>query len=201
MRTVACLLIAACASTPAAPTGGPRGLRASEHLDEAHAHDELARHRFAGREEDGGPWVRHWDTASENEQAAVVHRSKAATLRAAYEEACRARTPAEASISPLDRYAIGGTASSTVVVFYLDASAGPPERLLASLQCHRAWMMLAPEEDRADPLDLPGLVIDANGGIDGITVSIRARDPEIVAELQRRAARILERRTPRADPR
>ncbi len=168
-------------------------------MEQARVHDELARHRFVGHEEDGGPWVRHWDTATENEQAASVHRSHAEELRAAYEQACKDRTPAVASISPLDRYGIGGSASSSTVVFYLDPSAGPPDRLLADLECHRAWMMLAPGDDADDPLDLPGLVIDAKGDVDGITVSIGARDPEIVGELQRRAAHLLERRPPRVD--
>ena len=168
-------------------------------MEEAHTHDELARHRFTGHEEDGGPWVRHWDTGSENEQAAAVHRSHAAALRAAYERACADRTPAEATISPLDRYGIGGSTTSSTVVFYLDPRAGPPGRLLAALECHRAWMMLAPEDDEADPLDLPSLVIDAKGDLDGITVSIVARDPAIVGELQRRAAHLLERRVPRVD--
>lgn len=168
-------------------------------MDEARVHDELARRRFAGHDDNGGPWVRHWDTAHDNEQAAAVHRSHAAELRAAYEQACKDRTPAEASISPLDRYGIGGRATSSTVVFYLDPKAGPPDRLLADLECHRAWMMLAPEDDAADPLDLPGLVIDANGDFDGITVSIRTRDPETAGELQRRSTHLVERGRPRAD--
>lgn len=199
MRTLAWLLLAACATSPPAPKGGPRGLRASEHMEEAHTHDELARHRFTGHDENGGPWVRQWDTASENEQAAAVHRSHAAALRAVYDRACKDRTPAEASISPLDRYGIGGSVTSTAVVFYLDPRAGPPDRLLADLECHRAWMMLAPEDDDGDPLDLAGLVIDAKGDLDGITVSIVVADPAVFGELQRRATRLLERRVPRAD--
>jgi hypothetical protein len=201
MRAVVFLLVSACATTPLPPKGGPRGLRASEHMDEAHVHDELARHRFAGHEEDGGPWVRHWDTGSENEQAAAVHRSHAAALRAAYDQACKDRTPAEASISPVERYGNGGSVTPNAVVFYLDAKAGPGDRLLADLECHRAWMMLAPEGDDADPLDLPGLAIDATGDLDGITVSLAARDPDIVSELHRRAAHLLERRPPRGNQR
>ena len=202
MRVIAILVLSACATSPPPPKGGPRGLRASEHLEAAHTHDQLAKHRFTGREEEnGGPWVRHWDTGSEDEQAAAVHRSQAATLRAAYERACKGkdRTPAEAAISSLDRYGIGGSVTSSAVVFELDPRAGPPDRLLADLECHRAWMMLAPEGDDADPLDLPGLVIDAKGDLSGITVSIVARDPATVGELQRRAAHLLERRAPRVD--
>lgn len=193
MRALPFVLIAACATTSSEPQGGPRGLHATEHMDEARMHDKLARHRVAGRE-GSEPWVVHWDTATENEQAAAVHRSHALDLRTAYETACKGRTLAQASTSPLDRYAVGGTATEHTVVVYLDPSAGPPERLLADLECHRAWMMLAPEQDTSDPLDLPGLVIDANGYLDGIAVSITTRDPAMVAELQRRAAHLLEAR-------
>ena len=168
-------------------------------MDEAHLHDELARHRFVGHEENGGPWVSHWDTGSEDEQAATVHRSHAAALRATYEQACKDRTPAEASISPLERFGVGGSVTTNAVVFYLDASAGPSERLLADLECHRAWMMLAPEADDTDPLDLPGLAIDAAGDLDGITVSLATRDADIVPELRRRAAHLLERHRPRGN--
>jgi hypothetical protein len=166
-------------------------------MDEAHVHDQLARHRWAGYEESGGPWVRRWDTGSENEQAAAVHRSHAAALRDAYEQACKDRTPAEASTSPLERHGIGGSVTTNRIVFYLDASAGPRDRVLADLECHRAWMMLAPEADDADPLDLPDLAIDATGDLDGITVSLAARDPDILPELQRRAAHAIERYRPR----
>lgn len=201
MRAIIVALISACATTPPPPAGGPRGLHASDHLDEAHAHDQVAKHRFAGHEDDDvQPWTRHWDTRHDDEQAAAVHRSQAADLQAAYEQACKGRTLAQASASPLER-SIGGYATATTVVFYLDRRIRSPDRLLADLACHRAWMMLAPEDDKDDPLDLPGLVIDANGGVDGIAVSISARDPEIVAELLRRSAHLLEHDRPRADVR
>lgn len=42
------------------------------------------------------------------------------------------------------------------------------------------------------PLDLPDIVVSATGDADGITVTISARDPDVVAELKRRAAHELE---------
>lgn len=198
MRAFIVALISACASTPPTPAGGPRGLRASDHLDEAHAHDQVAKHRFVGHEEDDAePWTRHWDTRHDNEQAAAVHRSQAAELQAAYERACRGRTLAQASVSPLERSS-GGYATATTAVFYLDRAIRSPDLLIAALACHRAWMMLAPEDDKDDPLDLPDLVIDASGGVDGIAVSISARDPDVVAELLRRSAHLRERLRPGA---
>jgi hypothetical protein len=136
-------------------------------------------------------WFASWNPAAEHERAAGVHRSKAAALQAAYDEACKDRSLAEVSISPLQRYAIGGWNTTTGVVLYL-APKVSAERLLADLDCHRAWMMLAPSNMDDCPLDLPGLALDARGGSEEITLSIVIRDPALVPELQRRAATELE---------
>jgi len=77
-------------------------------------------------------------------------------------------------------------------ILYLDPKAGPPDKLLADMKCHRAWMMLAPAGMEACPLDLPGIVLDAHGDTDGITMSIVVRDPKLVDELHARAVRELE---------
>ena len=42
------------------------------------------------------------------------------------------------------------------------------------------------------PLDLAGIQIEALGNASGITVEIKVRDPRLIPELQRRAARDLE---------
>lgn len=205
-RLVWLAVLAGCASTPRPePKGGPRGLRASEHLEAARDQDELANQASSTWPEPapiapGGPlgtmtvpWVRSWDTADEHQRIAAVHRSKAAELEAEYEAACGMRSHDEAAISPLVRYAIGGWATSTGVIIYLSREAGPPDRLLADMKCHRAWMMLAPALDMDDcPLDLPGLVLDAHGDQAGITLSITVHDLALVDELHRRAARELE---------
>ena len=198
-------LVAGCATAPRPePKGGPRGLHASEHLEAARQQDELAKQASRWPEPapvpPGGPvdtmalpWVRSWDTADEHARMAAVHRSKAAELEAEYEDACGSRSHDEAAISPLVRYAIGGWATSTGVIVYLSQDAGPPDKLLADMKCHRAWMMLAPSLDMDDcPLDLPGLVLDAHGDHDGITVSITVHDLGLVDELHRRAAHELE---------
>ncbi|MCX5744153.1 MAG: hypothetical protein NT062_16815, partial [Proteobacteria bacterium] len=60
------ILFAACATTTPAERGGPRGLRASDHLAEAGQHDELAKQTTswpdtrsgAGPEAVHIPWVR-----------------------------------------------------------------------------------------------------------------------------------------------
>ena len=155
--------------------------------------EQTARHPFVGREESVGPWAWRWDTGAEDEQAAAMHRSQAAALTAEYKRACSGQPPTEHATSPLRRYGVGGSPTSDGVVLYLDPSAGPADRLLAELECHRARMMLAPTPDMDDcPLDLPDIVVSATGDADGITVTISARDPDVVAELKRRAAHELE---------
>lgn len=179
------LLLTSCAtSTAPAAKGGPRGLRASEHLDVARGHDEAA--RAVSNE----PWFRTWDTASEHERLANIHRSKAAELHAAFDEECGATPGADIAISPLQRFGTGGWNTSTGVIVYLSST--DPEGLLAALKCHRAWMMLAPANMDDCPLDLPGLTLDARGDANGVTVSIAVRDPALVPELQRRTALELE---------
>ena len=202
------VLLAACATTttntPSTLKGGPRGLRASEHLEAAHQQDQAAREResmpdttMVGILPPGGqpfamPWYRSWDTAAEHEHLAAIHRSKAAELDAAYEEACGDQPAAEVAVSPLVRYGVGGWETSTSVIIYLSSDAGAPDALLAAMKCHRAWMMLAPADMDSCPLDLPGLVVDARGGAEGITVSLGVNDPALLPELKRRVAAELE---------
>ena len=121
-----------------------------------------------------------------------MHRSEAQAIYAAYEEACGERSNAEVSVSPIVRYGVGGGVTPDGVVLYLTTEAGPPERLMADLKCHRAWMRLAPANMDACPLDLAGLQIDAKGSGDGITLWLSVRDKNLIPELQRRAAHDLE---------
>jgi hypothetical protein len=206
MRNLLFLLVVACATTaPPPPAGGPRGLRASEHLDAARQHDELSRERSTWPQTStmtpGGvdtpkasPWFRTWDTTAEHERLAREHRGQAAALEAAYEDACGTHPIEHVSVSPLLRYRTGGWNTSTGVIVYLSPLAGTADELLASLRCHRAWMMLAPAAMDDCPLDLPGLQIDARGDAEGITLALSVRDRKVLAELQRRVARQIEAR-------
>lgn len=174
----ALLFAAACAttSTTTQPKGGPRGLHASEHLDAAHDHEEAAKQGEKWPDAHGDraayaiPWTRSWDAADEEARLAAIHRSKAAELHAAYDEACGSRPIEQVSVSPLHRFAVGGW----------------------NMKCHRAWMMLAPAGMENCPLDLPGIQVDARGDTEGITVSIAIKDAKLVGELQRRAAHEME---------
>jgi hypothetical protein len=75
----------------------------------------------------------------------------------------------------------------------LASQAGPPDRLMAAMHCHRAWMMLGEAGMEDCPLDLDGLAIETYGDETGISVEITVRNRALVPELQRRAAKDLER--------
>jgi hypothetical protein len=204
-RTLPLVLLAACAAAPPKPAApGSRGLRASDHLDVAHDQDELARNKAAypdlrpdgtGRVEQavvGIPWTRTWDTVADHERLAAIHRGAAEQLYAEYDEACGSRSYSEVSVSPIERYGIGGTSIADGVTIYLSPEAGPPDKLLADMRCHRAWMMLAPTNMDACPLDLAGLKVSAKGDDKSIEVTITIADQRLVEELQRRTVRDLE---------
>jgi hypothetical protein len=78
------------------------------------------------------------------------------------------------------------------VIIALGPEAGPPDRLVADMRCHRAWMMLGRTEMDDCPLDLDGIRLDARGDDKGISVEITIRDRSLIPELQRRAAHDLE---------
>jgi hypothetical protein len=75
---------------------------------------------------------------------------------------------------------------------FLHPDAGQPEALLRALRCHRAWMMLGDRGMEDCPLDLAGIHVVAQGDPTGISVDITVHDPNLVPELQRRAAKDLE---------
>jgi hypothetical protein len=138
-----------------------------------------------------GVWYRSWDTV-EHERLAEIHRSRASAIDAEFADACAGLEGDEIRVSPLQRFGIGGWNTATGAIVYLSPNAGNPDRLLAQMRCHRAWMMLGPSNMEDCPLDLPGLAIDARGDANGVTVSLGARDPNVIAELQRRASKELE---------
>ncbi len=200
MRRLALALLAGCATTqPVPPTGGPRGMRATDHLDAARQNEQRAKDdarwpdTFAAGTASGHniAWFRSWDSAAEQERMAEIHRTKAAQLQAAFDEACGPRSASDVSVSPLQRYGLGGWNTTTGVIVYMSPTT-KPDALLAELRCHRAWMMLAPAGMDDCPLDLPGLAFDARGDAEGVTLSIIVRDAALVGELHRRTAHDLE---------
>ena len=207
-HTLLLLLITACASStrpPPVAAAGSRGPRASDHMTAARQEDEHARERAAwpdahrsdatGRVDQllvGEPFRATWDSPAEHQRSAAHHRTAALALHDEYERACGDRPYSEISVSPIVRYGMGGSTTTTGVILYMKTEAGPVPRLLADLRCHRAWMMLAPVNMDNCPLDLDGLAIDARAEEGGYTLTLTVRDPELVPELQRRVARDLE---------
>lgn len=204
MRTLSSFLIlAACASPTSQGQRGSRGLTADQHVAAADDHATRAEQLATWPERrhdpfnpqldpDAGTWYRTWDTVRTELRLARYHRSAAAQLVAEYEEACGQRDYAEVSVSPLERFAIGGGPTEQGAVVLLSPDAGAPDALMAAMRCHRAWMMLGRTDMDSCLLDLAGIRVDAHGDAGGITVEITTADPKLVPELQRRTAHDLE---------
>lgn len=198
------VIVAACGASSTAERPGPRGLRADQHLaianrEDARA-DELTRWPDTrpvnlaqpGDQRSAGIWFGTWDTVAEHRYNALSHRATAAQIEAEYEQACGDTPGAVASVSPLQRYGLGGRDVPDGVLVLLSPEAGPPDRLLRDMRCHRAWMMLQRSEMEDCPLDLAGIRVSARGDEQGIELTITVSDEAKVAELRRRAAHDLE---------
>src|SRR3954463_5604494 len=159
------VLLTACSAATAEQSAGPRGPHADQHL--AMASREDARADELSQWPDGRPdapnsgamrlgpaaWHGTWDTTAEHRRNASFHRSAAAEIEAEYEAACGDLPGAVVSVSPLQRYGLGGSPIANGTLVILGADAGPPERLLSELRCHRAWMMLGRTQMDDCPLD------------------------------------------------
>jgi hypothetical protein len=200
-RVLALVVLSACAATTITEAPGPRGLRADQHQAIAHREDERADELSRWPEPSAGlpgiappigVWYARWDVASEHRNLAEEHRTLAAALEQDYEQACENVPADDQRVSPLARYGSGGTNIDHGVVVVLSLQAGPAERLMAAMRCHRAWMMLGRTDMDDCPLDLPGVHVAARGDGTSISVELTTSDPALVPELQRRAAHELE---------
>jgi len=193
-------LLAGCAASNLEEKPGPRGLRANDHMVMANREDTRAEEISHWPDQrpgaDGavpiGVWRGTWDTVAEHRRNAQAHRGAAAQLEAEYQEACGDSSHAQVSVSPLVRFGVGGSAIPGGTLVLLSPDAGPPDKLLAAMRCHRAWMMLGRTGMDDCPLDLPGLHVSARGDANGIELSITIDDPSLVNELRRRAEHDLE---------
>ncbi len=205
LRTLSMCLLVSCAASSLEEKPGPRGLRADQQMAMASREDDRANQithwpdTRPGLDEANpservisGSWFGSWDTADEHHRLAERHRGEAVQIEAAYEQACGDTPAAIASVSPLQRYGVGGSPIPGGTVVLLSADAGPPDKLLAAMRCHRAWMMLGRALMDDCPLDLPGLRVDARGDANGVELSLTVADPALVEELRRRAAHDLE---------
>lgn len=195
------MTVAACAGPVTEAPSGPRGFRADQHRNIAEQEDQRAAELThwpdvqadaTGRYQLGQPWLGTWDTTAEHRRNAAVHRSAAAQIEAEYQNACGDAPVETVSMSPLRRYGVGGSSVPGGTVVILRPEAGPPDRLLAAMRCHRAWMMLQRTDMPDCPLDLPGIQVSAHGDANAIDVTITVADPALVPELRRRAAHDLE---------
>jgi len=199
---LATVVVAACATTTPPKKLGDRGPTAAQHLEEARAESQLAAERWRWPESRpdgtgavGGqhdavwePWFYFWDPAIDVERRAEAHRAQAAQQEIEYQDACGRRPASEVAVSPIQRWAIGGTNASDGAIVYLSLDAGTPEELLASMRCHRAWMMLGRTRTDDDALGLDDVQVVVHRTGSAIEVLLTTRDAKLVPELQRRAA-------------
>ncbi len=200
------LAVTACASARPVqsrqPTDTSRGLRASEHLAVADSQQQAAVQSSTLPDMRGDgintgtqlmqPWYRSSGTGADHADKVQYHRAAASALIGDYTAACGAIPSAQAAVSPIARFGIGGWPTQSGAIVYLSADAGDPDEVMAAMVCHRAWMMLSPANALNGPLDLAGLSFDARGDANGITVSLTIRDLKMVAELQKRVEHDLE---------
>lgn len=202
---LALVLLAACEAASPEPVQGPRGARTTQHVEQARKHDEIARSRTSWpvTEEVAPapmvPFVVTWDPDSDHERMARHQGSKAAANEKEFRDACGQREVEKVVGSPLTRHRVGGWNTDDGVVVLLSVVAGPKARLLADLRCYRAWLLAGTDVDKDSPLALPGLLVEAEGTQDGITLTLTVKDTALIPELQRRVMRQLEllRRLPR----
>jgi hypothetical protein len=205
MHLLLIAVVAACAHAPPAPSHpGSRGMRADAHLDAAREHARRSaeleswpetRPDATGEANDpkAGLWYRRLDTKNDYERLSQTHRAQAVQLYEQFDEACATIPSSEVGISPLQRYGRGGANLTDGVVIFLDPAAGPRDRLLVALRCHRAWMMLGESGMDDCPLDLADLDIAVHGDPEGVSVEITTANAALVPELQRRSAVELDR--------
>jgi hypothetical protein len=163
-------------------------MTASEHMARAREHSEAAGTDPRTYTSSSYPWYYYWDPKSDHRAIAEAHRDAADQLRLTYEAACVAVPRDSAATSPLDRYTRSIDPMPKGVVFHLAPEAGTPDAVLASLRCHRAWLMLGPPSSTADsPLLLNGIVLVVHAGASGIEVMVGVDNAAQLPELTRRA--------------
>lgn len=217
VRTIpigAALILAACGATQGTR---PEDMTAAEHRREARRHDRegmrapYVRGSYWGYGDPswgyprGGSywhgyypwgyyWSSTWNTGESHFAEAEAHEAAADVLEKRYREACSLVAPNAAHDSPIDRYVTAVTPIERGVTLRLARDAGPPDVLLAEIQCHTAWLQLAPRPESATDLAaVKGIDYGIRVDGEGITVTITASDPGAIAELRRRAELIARR--------
>ena len=214
-RMLPILAVVATAACATASGTRPEDMTAGEHRREARRHDRegmrapYIRGAYWGHHGDpswgyprggsywhgyypwGYSWSSSWNTGESHFAEAEAHDAAADVLERRYRDACALVAPNTAHASPIDRRVRSVTTNERGVVLRLAQDAGPPDVLLAEIQCHTAWLQLEPRpEAGSDITAVKGIDYTIRADADGITVTITASDPGAIAELHRRAALI-----------
>ena len=196
------LATAVTASCAANPGTRPEDMTATEHRTEARRHDRAGaaapyyRGSYWGHR--GGsyaywghgyyPWAYYWDSGAVHYTEAQQHDDAAAVLEKRYRDTCGLLDPKLAHVSPFARFVTRVEPVDNGIRVWLATEAGPPDVLLAEVQCHSAWLQLAPRVEAASDVSaLAGLQYVVRAEPDAIGVTITARDPQLLSELRRRA--------------
>jgi len=207
----AALILAACGATSGTR---PEDMTAAEHRREARQHDrEGMRAPYVRGSYSGGyygdpswghprggsywshgyyPWGYYWssgwNTGESHFAEAEAHEAAADVLEKRYRETCALVAANTAPIAPLDRFVRSVAPIDRGVILRLARDAGPPDVLLAEIQCHTAWLQLTPRPQAAnDVTAVKGIEYNVRAEADGIVVTITATEPGAIAELRRRA--------------
>jgi hypothetical protein len=165
-----------CESIDSIPAGGPRGLRASDDVEIAKAHQRLAEALNTSQQ----------DTSERYRQVAASHLRMADELQRTYQSSCRGLSRPEAQLSPLYRYSVGGSRTEDGVAIDTRPTNMSPQAMAEQITCHQSWMMLAPADMEDCPLDLPGINVEVRSAGDALRIDLPASSPAMVQELARR---------------
>lgn len=121
-------------------------------------------------------------------QEAKEHRVAAGVLEKRYADTCALVGHDKGPFHPLDGHVRAVDQRERGVDLRLGPDAGPPDVLLAEIQCHTAWLQLAPRPEAAnDVMAITDVQYAIRAEPDAVVVTITATSPEAVEELRRRA--------------
>ena len=206
-----CFAAAACGASHGT---GPEDMTAVEHRDEATRHDREGMRApyvrgsylggYHGDTSWGHPrggsywshgyypwaysWSSTWDAGESHFAQAEQHQTAAGVLEKRYRDTCALVAPNTAARSPFVGFVQSVAPTERGIVLRLSRDAGPPDVLLAEIQCHTAWLQLEPRpEANSDITAVKGVDYSIRATVEGLDVSITSSEPAAVAEVRRRA--------------
>lgn len=186
---VALVALAGCAGPNATRVGTqPDEMTAEQHRAAAREHGQFARQGPYLRGRAWAPWTYSWDPGTDHLVVRDAHLAAAEVLEARYREAC-GELPIDAeSRSPLARYSLSASSIDDGVLVVVDPQAGDPAQILASIRCHRAWLVRGGRPGNVEDLvALDDLQYQVAVRDEIVELRVTASNPDDLVELRRRA--------------